>query len=126
MACGLFLAGCSQGFEPHGILFTDTELKELPSMDKTSIEKKFGKPQYTSAFDAKKVYYIGYQTERFYVTPSIVTKKSVMEVVYDDKGVILSIKPIDLKEKKINPSAEQEPNPDMDIDWKAMIGTPSA
>jgi hypothetical protein len=69
-----------------------------------------------------KVYYMGYQTERRYVLPSDITKRSVMEILYSDKGDIKSIKQVDLKPKDISPSSEQEPNPDMSIDWKAMIG----
>lgn len=116
------MVGCSQGLEPHGILFTDTELKDLPTMNRGSIEKKFGKPQYVSSTDPLKVCYMGYQTERRYVLPSEITKRSVMEILYSDKGDIKSIKQIDLKPKDISPSSEQEPNPDMSIDWKAMIG----
>lgn len=116
------MVGCSQGLEPHGILFTDTELKDLPTMSRTSIEKKFGKPQYTSSENSSKVYYMGYQTERRYVLPSEITKRSVMEILYTDTGDIKSIKQVDLKPKDILPSSDHEPNPDMSIDWKAMIG----
>jgi outer membrane protein assembly factor BamE (lipoprotein component of BamABCDE complex) len=127
--CGLSivlcLQGCSQGLEPHGIFLSQEEAKSLSHMNRSSLEQKFGKPQYTSSFNPKKVYYIGYQTERFYVKPNVITQRSAIEVIYDDKGNITSINSIDLKPQNITPSSEQVPNPEMDIDWKAIFDTGS-
>ena len=121
LSIALILQGCSQGISPHGITFTQAELKSLPTLSRSSIEQRFGKPQYTSNFDSKKVYYMGYKSERYYVVPSEVTERLLLEIIYDQKGNVLSTKNVDLHPKDLSPASEKVPDPKMDIDWGSII-----
>ncbi len=121
LAIAFVLNSCSQGISPHGIVFTESEFKTLPKLNRASIEQKFGKPQYTSSFDPKKVYYLGYKSERHYIVPSEVIDRSAVEIIYDQKGNVVSTKNIALEPKNISPTSEKVPNPEMDTDWLSMF-----
>jgi hypothetical protein len=116
-----FLSACSQGLEPHGIFLNAKEVKDLLKMTKFKVEQQFGKPQHVSIKNPLKVYYMGYQTERFYITPSVITDRSLVEILYSPDGHIISAKSIPLNPQQIQMCDEQEKNPDLSIDWKSML-----
>ena len=115
------IQGCSQGHEFHGIIFKKREYEKLHNLNKKDIESKFGKPQYISLKDHNKVYYLGYHVETFYIAPSNILERSLVEIIYNHDGQVLSVKKINVNPKDIRPDSDQEPNPDLGIDWKEML-----
>ncbi len=91
-------ASCAPTVSNRGNLLEPEMIEQLKSGE-TSREEviaKIGSPTLISTFDERIWYYAGRQTEQYSFFSPDVIKQQVIEIDFDDKGIVADIKKLDL------------------------------
>jgi outer membrane protein assembly factor BamE (lipoprotein component of BamABCDE complex) len=94
------LSGCAPTVANRGNILDPDNLTQI-TPGKTTREQvatALGSPTEVSTFDEKVWYYIGRQTEQYSFFRPDVIKQQAVEVDFDDQGVVVAVKNLDLKE----------------------------
>jgi len=101
VAAALWMAvSCAPTVSNRGNIL-EPELIEQIKAGETSREEviaKLGSPTLISTFDEKIWYYAGRQTEQYSFFSPDVIKQQVIEIDFDDKGIVADLKKLDLSQ----------------------------
>jgi outer membrane protein assembly factor BamE (lipoprotein component of BamABCDE complex) len=106
------LSGCEPTIANRGNIIDPEKLSEIKAGASTreEVAANLGTPTIVSTFDDKIWYYAGRQTEQYSFLDPEIMKQKVIEVKFDDQGVVTTIDNLDLsKEKDIDPVDRETP-----------------
>jgi len=94
----ILLAACEPTIANRGNILDPDKLGEIKEGTSTreQVATDLGTPTMVSTFDDKIWYYAGRQTEQYSFLDPEVLKQQVVEVKFDDQGVVTSIKKLDV------------------------------
>lgn len=106
------LAACQPVVANRGNILDQDALAEIKTGSSTreEVATRLGSPTQISTFDEKIWYYIGRRTKQTSFFDPVVTDQKVVEVRFDDQGVVQEVKDLDLSDaKEVSPVARSTP-----------------
>lgn len=109
---GFFLSACQPVVANRGNILDQDALAEIKTGSSTreEVATKLGSPTQISTFDEKIWYYIGRRTKQTSFFDPVVTDQKVVEVRFDDQGVVQQVKDLDLADANdVSPVSRSTP-----------------
>ena len=94
------VASCSPRLSIHGNSLDTARLSEVKpgEMVRQEVQEILGSPSSKAVFDQESWYYVSSRTESFAFFKPKITKRSVVIIRFDKKGVVSEVKMLDLKD----------------------------
>lgn len=108
----LILTACEPTIANRGNILEAEKLTEIKTGTSTreDVATRLGTPTAVSTFDDKVWYYMGRQTEQYSFLSPEVLKQQVVEVRFDDQGIVTAVNNLDLSEAQdITPVTRRTP-----------------
>ncbi len=114
------LVACSPTMQQRGNLLENEQLAAIKTNESTrsDVLQNLGSPTTIAPFDDKIWYYIGQETEKHGILDPKVTKERIVEVAFNDEGIVQSIQDVD--NKRIDIPLERSKTPTNGNDMSAI------
>lgn len=119
----LALSACTPVVAKRGNMLEDYQIKTIKpgTNTRTDVLQTLGSPTTVSTFDNKTWYYLGQETEKRGIFDSEVKDETIVQVVFDDEGIVKSINKIENNREDIPYARTKTPTHGNDLTFMQQL-----